>query len=430
MPRWPGRLMIDGLFLVLVGVQISEGIATGGLALTVAGALADAWYRRRSLDWASFFTRWRWLVAFAVWAVFAPFFALHAPSGTGVGRLFDWLALPAMLRAFQIADERQRRHLLWAGAVTLVASALVAGLQHFGAFPDQLTMRRWNILGWNTDRVYEPVRGAFTRVAGLIVCREIPTRFMAGGLAFHRLVFSDVSCLGILFGVAVAMRETGWRRLLAMSIAAFALVAIVAFAYVRAGPAAVLGGAAVVMLLGSTNRRRALAVIGGTFLLVLALVVLIRPVRARFASSLTFAGSGDRPAIWETATHALETSPVVGIGLWRFRVGDWVPPSGPALLQGFGGKAHDQFLTFAVETGIPGALLFILWLLSLGARLDPSTQGGAFGWGALAYFALLSLVHDPLFHATFSMAFVLALAWALASGSRKAARLTRPAPSA
>ncbi len=405
--RWPALGAMLGLLLLVVGVQASEAVASAGLALTVMAVLADAWPRRREIAWRGALAKWRWLILFCGWALVAPAFAGHAPTGTGVGRLFDFIALPALVLAFDLADERWRRRLVWTGAGVLVASCLFTALQHFGLVPSVVWMRHLAFFGTNTDRVYQAEPGN-------------PGRFLGGGLLFHRLKFAHVSGFAILFCAAVAVRERGRHRWIALALGSFALVSIIAFALVRAASVAAFVGAALVVLLTQANRRRAWLASSGAGVLALSLIVAAAPIRKRFSSSLSEAGSGDRPLILESGLRALESSPVVGLGLGRFRLGDWVPPNAPREIPR-AGKAHNQFLTFAIETGVPGALLFIALLVSVALRLAPTTWRGAFGLAALLYFALLSMLHDPLFHAPVSMAFVLALGWAL-SGRRRGAQ--------
>src|SRR5262249_52514347 len=118
-------------------------------------------------------------------------------------------------------------------------------------------------------------------------------------------------------------------------------------------------------------------------------------LRERFESSWTPEGSGDRAALWRTGLRAVAAHPVVGLGLGRFHPSDFSPPGLRVHDAAEAVKAHDQYLTVAAETGLPGAALFVLFLLWVAFRLSSGTAPGASGLGALLFFALLSIAHDP-----------------------------------
>ena len=61
------------------------------------------------------------------------------------------------------------------------------------------------------------------------------------------------------------------------------------------------------------------------------------------------------------------------------------------------------------EAGIPSAILYLGLLAWCWRRVRPAAPLGAAGRASVLFLALLSLLHDPLFHAEVSMAVVLAL---------------------
>jgi len=89
-------------------------------------------------------------------------------------------------------------------------------------------------------------------------------------------------------------------------------------------------------------------------------------------------------------------------------------PGAPESVRGHRGKAHLQLFSVAVESGVPGAALFLGMLIWMAVRLWPR---GAAGLGVLLYLGLLGLLHDPLFHAETSMAVAFTLAAALGTRS-------------
>jgi O-antigen ligase len=139
-------------------------------------------------------------------------------------------------------------------------------------------------------------------------------------------------------------------------------------------------------------------------------LVLVSPsVRARFEQSWSSEGSGERRSITQGGLNAIASAPVGGVGLGRFRPGLFLPDDAPAQAREHPGKAHDQFITLAAEAGLPAAAwliaLLVTWLV-LGLRRLP---GGALLVGGVTLFALLGLLHDPLFHAESSFALMLLL---------------------
>jgi O-antigen ligase len=313
-----------------------------------------------------------------------------------VARLLDWVAVPAAAWALGRVGPRGARSLLWLAGGALLASCLAAGLQHFGLWPQPETLSALLHFKVSLYRVYEAIPGT-------------EGRFMGGGLLFHRLKFAHVSALVVLVLLAFGLRAHGRQRLWALCAATAGLGAVLAFPYARAASVALLLSCVAVAVLGSPRRRLAL-VLGALLMTSAASFVMLRPsLRARFASSLTTEGSGGRLALLQAGVSALRTYPVAGTGAGRFRVGTWASADAPAVVREHPGKAHNQLLSLAAELGLPGLAFFLLLLASLIQRMRPSTPAGVAGLSALLFFLLLSLSHDPLFHAPFSMALVLVL---------------------
>ncbi|MBL9039731.1 MAG: O-antigen ligase family protein, partial [Archangium sp.] len=242
-------------------------------------------------------------------------------------------------------------------------------------------------------RVYEPVPNA-------------EGRFMGGGLLFHRLKFAHVSSLAVLALTVVGAKTSGRVRLVAWAVAALGTIAVWFFPYARMASVALAASLLVTVALVTPNRRR--AVIAAAIIVVLgaATVAAVEPLRARFLSALTTEGSGDRKELLEAGLRAIEAHPFTGVGAGQFRPSLFAPEGVPQYVLDNPGKAHNQFVSMAAEVGIPGALLFVLMLSSLAfaARRAPL---GVLTLSGLTFFTLLSLAHDPLFQAPFSMALVL-----------------------
>jgi O-antigen ligase len=379
-------LRLAGLVAWVVGVQALEALATAGLVATVVSVLPEL----RRLPLRPFWPLAAWLG----WSLLAPLLDGALPTGTGVARALDWVALP--LVGWAVWSLPSRRPLVVALGVTLSLSCLVAGLQHLGAWPPLEAFEPWRWTKLPFERVYEPVPGN-------------AARFMGGGLIFHRLKFAHVSSLAILaLVVAGARAEARVDRLLAWAVAAGATLAVWVFPHARMASLALLGALLITVALLAPRRDLALGVIALVLGVSVATAWSVDSVRARLASAQTEEGGGHRGELRASGVRAVLAHPVVGMGLGQFRPSKFPSPEMPDAVRENPGKAHNQFLSMAAEVGVPGALLFLAVLASLAARATQAPDG-VLTLSALALFVGLSLAHDPLFQPTFSMALVLAL---------------------
>lgn len=391
-------LFFTGLLLWGAGCLWLEALAPLGLALCALGALA--WLRAQRPAPAALL-RGGWpLLAFVLWALLAPTLAGHPPSGTGVARTLDLVGIPVAALALAHLGPAQRRRLGWSLAALFLVSCLVAGLQHFGLWP---SLERLEFLSWTRlplARMYEEVPGA-------------PGRFMGGGLPMHRLKFAHVGGLVVAVAFAVGLRTRGRTRLAALAVAALGLLSIGLFPYARAAAASLVLALVLLVLLG-LPRRAGLATAAALLVGAALALALHEPLRARFLSSATSEGSGGRAEILATGWRTLRAHPVAGVGPGRFRLSRFAAPDAPEHVRMHAGKTHNQLLSLAVETGVPGALLFVVLLVALARRLPRAQPLGLGALGALGFFCVLSAVHDPLFHAQFSLALPLVIGAGLA----------------
>jgi O-antigen ligase len=374
--------------LWVVGVQAQEVLATTGAYATLALAAVLAWP----------FSGWRRyspLLAFIGWCALAPLLGGRPPTGTGLARLADFLLIPAAAVATSRLQPKALERVGLAAAVTLAVSLVAAAAQHLGLWPGR---EAFESLGWTRQgftHVYEPVPGR-------------TDRFMAGGLLLHRLKFANVTAvMAVLGAAAVVARVRRWPLYLAMTVAG--LLGIWIFPHARAASVAALLAVGLVWVAGERRRGRALLGAMALAAVAVAVALAVPSVRARFETSLTAEGSGERSALTQAGLNAVATSPLVGVGLGRFRPGLYLPADAPAQAREHPGKAHDQLVTVAAEAGLPAALLLVaVLLLWLRAALR-TLPAGALLAGGVALFGLLSALHDPLFHVESSLALMLLL---------------------
>ncbi len=387
---WRSVVAQSGLLAWGTGVQLSEALAAAGMALTLLAVLPPkpGWHARAHRAWP--------LWAFVLCCLVAPLLAGHWPSAGGVARILDWCFLPAAAAALPLLSRPARRRLAIAVAVVFLLSCAAALCQHWGVWPraDTFTSLRWT--GLPFQRMYEPLPGE-------------TSRYMAGGLLLHRLKFAHVGGLVVLAYLDLGLLR---RSVPALAVAVAGALCLLWLPHARAASVALVVAMGLVLSFRLSGRWRWASVLG-VLVLAVALVVSVPSLGLRFASAVTDEGSGDRRFLVESALRAIAAHPLTGVGLGRYRPGLFAAVDTPEEVLRHAGKAHDEYLTLAAEAGIPAALLFIALLVFCWRSITPARPLGAAGRSSIVFLALLSLLHDPLFHAEVSMAVVLALGLAL-----------------
>ncbi len=394
------------LGLWALGVQVHELFATVGAWSTFALALVIfARAPVHTIEWR----RWWPLAAMLVWALVVPLLAGKLPKWSGLARLCDWLLLPAAAYAVATVSERALPRIgLLAGAVLLLSCA-VAASQFFGVWPRSSALESLTWLRLPFARMDETVPGRVDR-------------FMAGGLLLHRLKFANVGAALSVLAVAAAVRQPPYRRVF-LVIAALAIPGVLIFPHARAAAVALLAGTVVAVVTGSANRRLAWGVTAGLGVLVALILVAVPSVRERFATGLSSEGVNEREIITHSGLTAVEHHPLTGEGLGRFKPSLYAPPDAPVAVLEHQGKAHNQFVSLAAEAGLPAAVALLGFLLVLAVTAWRGPCGSAL-LAVLTVFVLLCLLHDPLFHAESSMAFMLTIGGALGLIDRRRAALS------
>lgn len=372
-----------------LGLQVHEAVANVGQVAFALSYLPELPRLNRKMLFA-----WWPVLAFILWALVAPTVAGRPPDANGTVRILDWLMVPLLADAASALTARRWRVLGWTTFVTLIVSSGVAGLQHFGRWPPEEAFEslRWTNAAF--ERVYERIPAS--------------DRFMGGGLLFHRLKFSHISGL-VLVGTVVGARWfTGTLRWVAVASGVVGLVAVWMFPHARMGAVAATVGVLVAVVAVSRTRKRALFVCAVVVAFSAAAVVLNPTMRARFRAATTAGGSGDRTHLIRSGISAVREAPIAGVGPGRFAPRHFSHEGMPLHVARNPGKAHNQFVSTAAETGLVGGVLFVVMLVWLGL-VARRRQLGALTLGGLAFFASLSLVHDPLYQTAVSLGVVLLL---------------------
>lgn len=397
--RWVSRAIFLGLLLWGAGVELNEGVAAAGLGLTAAAALVALASRPADLRTLA---RSAWpVLAYVGWMCLGASLAGRWPTATGVSRALEWCSVPLSAWVLATRSAREWRILGWVVAGSFLASCVAAGLQSFGVWPSLEAfgpLRFTKIPFWH---VYEPVQGS-------------PGRYMGGGLLFHRLKFAHVGALTVLFALPFALRGTGRLRWIAGGTALVGAVAVLLFPLTRAAAVALVAAAAGVAVISSKRRLRA-AALGAVLVVAMSAAALSsQGLRGRFEASLSGEGSGHRLQLWESGLNAVRSAPILGVGAGRFVPHKFAPKGASADVLALNAKAHNQLLTVSAEGGLVGLLLFLWMLISFVRRLWGEAPEAIGALGGVLFFALISMLHDPLFHPVVGMALMLAVAAGLA----------------
>jgi O-antigen ligase len=387
---WRPVVAEAGLLVWGLGVQLSEALGAAGMVLSLLAVLppGKGWRTRLRRAWPVW--------AFVGWCLVAPVLAGHLPVAGGLARILDWCFLPVAASAVVLLQGPARRRLALAVAFVFLLSCAAALCQHFGLWPKPDTFAPFRWTGLPFQRMYEPLAGE-------------PSRFMAGGLLLHRLKFAHVGGLLVLAYLDVGLLR---KSRLALAAAAAGALCVAWLPHARAASVALVVAMGLVLVLRLSGRWRWPALLGVVALAV-GLVVAVPSLRLRFASAATDEGSGDRRWLAASAWRAVEEHPLAGVGLGRYRPALFASADTPEDVVQHAGKAHDQYLTLAAEAGLPAALLYLAVLVWCWRRTRPTAPLGAAGRASVLFLGLVSLLHDPLFHAEVSMAVVLALGLAV-----------------
>lgn len=241
---------------------------------------------------------------------------------------------------------------------------------------------------------------------------------------------------GVLFGTFANRNSTGLFLVSALSLASFLpvpprfhsialplrigimLFLIVAILLTRSRTALVLaalplGLLALQMLLERLNRRPgakstgAKAALFGLIPIALVLVVIAGLAAAApgrigdVADRFTSGGEDARSYIWEDAAYAADRYWPVGSGTGTFDDVFQIDESLENMTLRKAGRAHNDYLELAIETGLPGLALAAFWLCLIGwlcwrARTEPHRWIAWSGGAILAVVALQSITDYPL----------------------------------
>lgn len=286
---------------------------------------------------------------------------------------------------------------------------------------------------------------------------------VSGSMIRHPVAFSLVLAVSVLATVAPAIIRGTARGAVARWCVIGGLIIVIFLTYTRLTVVLLVIAAMVIAALLPAPRRRRAARAGAMLLAGIAVVVLAQPVfEARFIyaapighvieqpditpvpgtpsaapPSPSASGSGGvvvdasvgyRIKLTQRGIAYIAESPIVGHG----------PGSFDRLNEGDTGiagvAAHNDFLTYAVETGLPGMVIYLVLLLSLAGALWPRASTGHQEVDALVVSALVILgavnvagaIHNPTYFVEIQLPIWMLVGAGLGVQARAAAARLQP----
>lgn len=207
--------------------------------------------------------------------------------------------------------------------------------------------------------------------------------------------FALYACAVACAIAVVTWRRTGWR-VVAGGIALLCLVGTLLTLERSVWISTVLASLVVPLVVRATRRWALAVVLVGAFAIVTALLVIPG------LSASVSARAGDEQTVWDrrnlqhTALNMIQARPLVGVGWSRYLDEDtpYIEQSPDFPLTASGVPLHSVILTYAVELGLIGALLWIASLMlgvggALAGRAPPDLQPWRVGLLALFVFFIV-----------------------------------------
>ncbi|NRA38747.1 MAG: O-antigen ligase family protein [Planctomycetes bacterium] len=313
-------------------------------------------------------------LAFALWQVLSVAVNGYFPSALD-GTAYNWLCLYAMAYAWQVPW--LRRSLFYTLIAAVFLSALVSFLQLAMGYEHANKPFHISLEGRKQWRYSTGLHSV-----------SLTHGFILGCLAL------------LLLNKDVWSKERPWLRYIAVFIAVIAMVASSCRAVTLAFPLALL----VMFICGGTKKRGLLVVAGAALVLILSIVLLLWMNPESVEKIID--SENPRFPIWQAATHMVIDNPVVGAGGNEgYRViFNHYPGSEKSDNMA---DAHNVFLSITAQYGVPGLLLFLVFMISMCVnvyrRRDASPQH-SYGIIAIGIFLCVSgMFEDYIGHSATSI---------------------------
>jgi putative inorganic carbon (HCO3(-)) transporter len=355
------------------------------------------------------------------------------PAGVVLLIFLGWVLLTWPL-SLNPGDAFRRLPKYWAWFVFFVSLA---------ALDSRQTARRalWAmVIGAGVTAIYGIAQHFFCEAVPRILAPPVQLRQPNGnychavGFFDHHLTYGNSLAIVLLLGIGLWLAETG-RRERAVLGAALGLGSLaLLWSY---GRSAWLGMLAGLLTFGAQLGRRVLAaVVLGAFALGSLAYVASPSLAHRMRQAVRSEDNLERLYIWKTSLAMIADHPLFGIGPGAYRRMTTEYRAGYNIHWTAWGHAHNSYLSYAAESGIPAGLLFTLFLatlIALGAKPpdgikedDAARRLRAGATAAAVGFAAASLLQhnggDTVVVMTFQIAAALIIFWTAPPAGEEAER--------
>jgi O-antigen ligase len=366
-PRAEGGLLLAARILVLI---LPVCLMGGRVAVDASMSLTAILFLVRSFkarDWQWLHNPWfKIAVGLWLWTVFISFFAFD--RSLSFSQTVPWLRFLIFAAALEtwVLNEVWMRRLLWVTTGVLVFTSFDALLQY---------VHGSDIFGhprWSTERL----TAMFDRPKVGIFLTKLMFPAVFGAFAWHSWrrgrLMPSLAFAGLVLLLMTAIFVSGERMALLL-----ALLGLVMGAVLQKGPLRILVGGTL-----------SLGLVGMLVLSLLNPLMIKRHVDETYDTVVHLADS-PYGMIWNSGLHLAMQNPVLGTGMKNFRVacaGLDLPQSPEDRC---GTHPHNLYLEWALGSGIPGLLGF---LLLIGAWFHRMWQAAShYGFGVWLMGPLISM---------------------------------------
>lgn len=337
------NLLFAFFALFLFGSTFSIALAQASLALALATFLAMITFQKQNPFGGALRPVYISIGVYVLWMAISPL-ASSTPLKSFLMEREDWLFMVLPIGIYVLAQKRYRNTLIAVLAVGVVLVSIYGSIQHFTG----VHWLRTNLPTINANG-----------------------RYSAEGTFANHLTYGNyiATAVGFLLTWVLLGRGRAWDRVRSISLlAALTGMAATVLSYARTSAAAL--PVAALMAAGFRGRRWIIGA-GGIVVVAVAVALLFVPgvaMRYQMALQKDFAGESEaaRAHIWGKSIGIVMDNPVFGVGHGHFPEAYRLQNDTARGEKRVFPHAHNDLLTVAAVSGIPGGLLFVAMWCAIG----------------------------------------------------------------